>query len=277
MDHSRLVNPSPTTYYDPKGIVLLKESASDDYTYTGMQTGRLTIAQHHPYDLPPTPPGTLWPSDEQKVPQIQRKKRWSRTTKIATVVAAGALVLMAIFVPTGILISINSRASPGAGNVSPTPSTTRVTTPSRASTTTGPTSTVSILYPTTLANGSILIDPVIRPANAAVKFNLAPIQNSVAIFPDNGYEYHVVFGRSLSTAERTFPNPPYVFNTCANANVVVCILEVNLVALNPNTYGTGAIGSVSALSVTVNGTQGVQLSFGLCLMVSASSTFKSFV
>ncbi|KAI8802149.1 hypothetical protein BJ742DRAFT_858604 [Cladochytrium replicatum] len=254
---------------NPEGVVLLRENTagnSSDGTSTlvnEINPQQLYFPLHPPPIFVPFADGN--PSSNRNTKSVWQRFKW-------VIVIGGVVVLAAIIAPIAILVSINSRTLAN-GNGGPGTSATPTTTTSLATSTTSantqtntaavPSGTVGTVYPTTLSNGAILIDPIIKPANNPARtYNLAPLQDSVAVFPDSGYEYHVVFGRSLSISERKFPNPPYLFNYCAQGNVVLCILEVNLVLLNPNAYGIGVVTSSSSAAVSVNGTDGLQLTFG---------------
>ncbi|KAI8805048.1 hypothetical protein BJ742DRAFT_821631 [Cladochytrium replicatum] len=289
------VGPSPPVSHGPgRGVVLLKDSnqltnTGPPTSYTPLSnsnstfTGSDALALQQPLYfamVPPQPP----PVDFGKP-----KRTWFQRYKWLVIVGV-ILVLAAIIVPTAILVSINSRVrqgdGSGTGSTSPT-----VSTRSTTATTTKPTQTAApsaaTVYPATLPNGAVLLDPLVRPSNnAALRFNLTGIQDTVSVFSDAGYEYHVVFARSLSTAERTYPNPPYLYNYCSSATVVMCQLQVAGIAANPDAYPAGLLTSSSSTTVTVNGTSGLQMSFAavasqfckrqvsIILLCSTSATAK---
>ncbi|KAI8802339.1 hypothetical protein BJ742DRAFT_911474 [Cladochytrium replicatum] len=266
---------SPVSHAPGRGIVLLKDS--NQLTHTGAPTsytplsnsnsnpttlaGSDPLAQQPPLFfpmLPPQPP----PVDFGKP-----KKTWFQRYKWFVIVGV-ILILAAIIVPTAILVSINSRIqrdNPGSGS---TPSTTSLIASASTSATTAAISTTTsaapaaTVYPATLPNGAVLLDPLVRPSNnGGLRFNLTAIQDNVSIFSDNGYEYHVTFARSLSIAERSYPNPPYLYNYCSGATVVMCQLQVAGVAANPDAYPGGQLTSSSSTAVTVNGTAGLQMTY----------------
>ncbi|KAI8803856.1 hypothetical protein BJ742DRAFT_472105 [Cladochytrium replicatum] len=250
-DSNQLTQSGPPTSYTP-----LSNSNSNPTAFTG--SGPLAPPQQHPLFFPMLPPQPPPPGDFG-----MSKKSWFQRYKWFVIVGV-IFVLAAIVVPTAILVSINSRAQvEGSGSGStPTASSARttITTASRTTATSAPAATV---YPLTLPNGAVLLDPIIRPSNnAALRFDLTAIQDTPSVFSDGGYEYHVAFARSLSNAERTFANPPYLYNYCLNATtVVMCQLQVAGVAANPDTYPAGLLTSSAATAVTVNGTAGLQMTY----------------
>ncbi|KAI8813222.1 hypothetical protein BJ742DRAFT_475640 [Cladochytrium replicatum] len=248
-----------------RGVVLLRESNTvPPMSYTPLSSSNSNqntfISNSNQFLQPPyyvpTAPAEFSPNRDAG----NTKKTWWQ--KYRWIVVVGAIVVLAaIIIPTAIVVlnkgnDTSGSSSSGSSSGSTASSAPRTTTSSAP----GPAATV---YPLTLSNGAVLVDPIVRPSNnPGQTYNLTSIQNSVAIFNVTAYEYKVSFARSLSTAERTYPNPPYTYNYCADATVVLCQRETTQVSILPNVYSGGQIKSFSSTAVTVNGTQGLQMTFG---------------
>ncbi|KAI8802150.1 hypothetical protein BJ742DRAFT_834122 [Cladochytrium replicatum] len=248
-------SPPRDNEYRPQGVVLLKDgyhNTKNEYFYP---------------PIPPPPQGFTPPDNRP----LWKRRKWLVIASAIGVV----LVLAAIIVPTSLFVSLNNRINSPQNSATTSNVPTRSSTPSTLSPTPAPSATT---YPITLSNGSTLLDPIIRPSNnPSLTFNLSTIQKSVAVFNDNGYEYRVAFARSLSTIERSAPNPPIKTNYCEGLNVVMCHLEVQGVATNPYAYPGGSLTSLEWSAVTVDTIQGLRMSFGPALSIYCRRTVSIFV
>ncbi|KAI8805512.1 hypothetical protein BJ742DRAFT_775004 [Cladochytrium replicatum] len=266
---------SITSTATPQGIILLKgsvhssvgtavapslygsEITSNDPTRPSLGTSYVQLQQPVFYAIPA---GAFVQPKLDDVKGMERKVSWVVRYKWALLVGI-VVILAAIIIPTAVVLSNNARGSNSNGSGGPSA--------------TSALGSIPTVYPTSIPNGSILINPIVTPSNnPAIRFDLSAIQNAIAVFRDQTFEYRVAFARSLSTSERTLPNPPIRYNYCTGVDVAVC---QNDAAGGSFAFGAGQIATFSAASVAVNGTQGLQMSFGAAVGDSARCTRKASI
>ncbi|KAI8811915.1 hypothetical protein BJ742DRAFT_850920 [Cladochytrium replicatum] len=232
----------------PNGVVILKD---EPVPYPpGINVGPLspqyafTSDGHDPNAFQPYPP---FISPPFILPQTGVKRTWWERYRWLIAALSLLLVLAGVIVPTTVVLANKQTSSNGKGTGSPS-----------ATSTSNPSPSPGTGYPIALPSGSLLFDPVVHPANnLQTTYNLTSIQPFVSVVNNSNtiWRYHVAFGRTLSAEEISLSSP--ITKSRCNTNTAVCQEQVG----GPDAYNVAVVGTLGYTTVSINGTQGLQIAF----------------